>query len=72
MLEELLALPIEKKIGQLFFIGLPDTKLDAEIKELLREFRPAAFVCFPATFEDSSKPGNYSNRFVKICQSNRF
>jgi beta-N-acetylhexosaminidase len=46
MLEELLALPIEKKIGQLFFIGLPDTKLDAEIKELLREFSPGGVCLF--------------------------
>ncbi len=46
MLEELLALPIEKKIGQLFFIGLPETKLDAETKELLREFSPGGVCLF--------------------------
>lgn len=45
MFEEILALPIEQKIGQLFFIGLPDAELNADTKEFLREITPGG-VCF--------------------------
>lgn len=44
MLEKISSLPLEHKIGQLFFIGLPGVELNEEAKKLLREV-PAGGVC---------------------------
>lgn len=44
MLEKIRSLPLEQKIGQIFFIGLPGVELDAEAKKLLREVH-AGGVC---------------------------
>jgi beta-N-acetylhexosaminidase len=46
MLEQILSLPIEKKIGQLFFIGLPATEVDAETRRLLEEVSPGGICLF--------------------------
>jgi len=46
MVEQLLALPIEKKIGQIFFIGIPSTEIDSETKELLCEIAPGGVCLF--------------------------
>lgn len=46
MLEQILSLPIEKKIGQLFFIGLPSTEVDAETRGLLEEVSPGGICLF--------------------------
>ena len=46
MLEQILSLPIEKKIGQLFFIGLPSTEIDAETHGLLEEVSPGGICLF--------------------------
>lgn len=45
MLEKIRSLPLEQKIGQLFFIGLPGVELDEEAKNLLQEVS-AGGVCF--------------------------
>jgi len=44
MLEKISSLPLEQKIGQLFFIGLPGVELDDETKHLLNKV-PAGGVC---------------------------
>lgn len=46
MLQEILDLPIEQKIGQLFFIGVPDPELNADTKEFLREISPGGVCLF--------------------------
>ena len=46
MIEQILSLPIEKKIGQLFFIGLPGTEVNAETRELLDEVSPGGVCLF--------------------------
>lgn len=46
MLEKILSLSIEKKIGQLFFIGLPSTEIDAETRVLLEEVSPGGICLF--------------------------
>jgi beta-N-acetylhexosaminidase len=46
MIDEILSLPIEKKIGQLFFIGLPGTEIDAETSMLLEEISPGGVCLF--------------------------
>ncbi len=55
MFEKLLALPIEKKIGQLFFIGLPDAEIDAEAKELLREISPGGVCLFARNIHEADQ-----------------
>lgn len=46
MIDEILSLPIEKKIGQLFLIGLPGAEIDAETRELLEEVSPGGICLF--------------------------
>ncbi|MGI8493865.1 MAG: glycoside hydrolase family 3 N-terminal domain-containing protein, partial [Pyrinomonadaceae bacterium] len=46
MIDKILSLPIEKKIGQLFFIGLPGKEIDAETRELLDEVSPGGICLF--------------------------
>ncbi len=55
MLQELLAMPIEKKIGQLFFIGLPNTEIDAEAKELIREISPGGICLFARNIREAAQ-----------------
>lgn len=46
MIEEILSLSIEKKIGQLFFIGLSGTEVDSETRALLEEVSPGGVCLF--------------------------
>ena len=46
MLEQILSLPIEKKIGQLFCIGLPSIEIDESARELLEEISPGGVCLF--------------------------
>lgn len=46
MLEQIFSLPIEKKIGQLFFIGLPGVEVDESARELLEEISPGGVCLF--------------------------
>lgn len=46
MLEKVLSLPIEKKIGQLFFIGLPGSDIDEATKKLLEDVSPGGICLF--------------------------
>lgn len=46
MLQQILSLPIEKKIGQLFFIGLHGTELNGENQSLLDEISPGGICLF--------------------------
>ena len=46
MLEKIQALPLEQKIGQLFFIGLPAPEVNAETRHLLAEVAPGGICLF--------------------------
>src|SRR5918997_3809540 len=46
MLDHLLSLPLEQKIGQLLYIGLPGTEYDAETRELVEYVRPGGVIVF--------------------------
>ena len=46
MSEQILSLPIEKKIGQLFFIGLPGIEVDEYSRQLLEEISPGGVCLF--------------------------
>lgn len=46
LFETLLALPLEQQIGQLLYVGLPGTELDAETADLLRDVMPGGVILF--------------------------
>lgn len=46
MLETLLSLPLEQKIGQLLYIGLPATDFDAETRSLVEDVKPGGVIIF--------------------------
>ena len=46
MLENILSLPIEKKVGQLFFIGLSGVEINDEARRLLGEISPGGVCLF--------------------------
>jgi beta-N-acetylhexosaminidase len=46
MLEKILSLPLEQKIGQLFFIGLAGVEFDDAARELLEEIAPGGVCLF--------------------------
>jgi beta-N-acetylhexosaminidase len=46
MLDQLLSLPLEQKIGQLLYIGLPGTEYDAKTRELVEYVRPGGVIVF--------------------------
>ncbi|HEY0544556.1 MAG TPA: glycoside hydrolase family 3 N-terminal domain-containing protein [Pyrinomonadaceae bacterium] len=46
MFETLTSLPLEQQIGQLFYIGLPGTELDAETRALIEEVTPGGVIIF--------------------------
>lgn len=45
-IQTLQSLPLEQQIGQLLFIGLPGTELDAEARALLEEVKPGGVIIF--------------------------
>lgn len=46
MLEAILSLPIEKKIGQLFFIGISGTEIETDTRKLIDEVAPGGVCLF--------------------------
>ena len=44
--DRLLSLPLEQKIGQLLYIGLPGTELDADARALVEEVQPGGVIIF--------------------------
>jgi beta-N-acetylhexosaminidase len=46
MFDNLLSLPLERKIGQLLYIGLPGTEFDAETRALVEYVKPGGVIIF--------------------------
>ena len=46
MLDQLLSLPLEQQIGQLLFVGLPGSEIDADTKLLLEGIKPGGICLF--------------------------
>ncbi|MDQ3135447.1 MAG: hypothetical protein M3Q76_11715 [Acidobacteriota bacterium] len=46
MIDQLLSLPLPRKIGQLLYIGLPGTEFDAETRSLVEEIQPGGVIIF--------------------------
>ena len=55
MLEKIRSLPLEQKIGQLFFIGLPGAELDKTAKELLQKVQPGGICLFTRNIREATQ-----------------
>lgn len=55
MLDQILTLPLEKKVGQLFFIGLPGPEIDAEARDLLEEVSPGGVCLFARNIKQAAQ-----------------
>ncbi len=55
MLETILSLPLEQKIGQLFFIGLSGTQTDDWARELLKEISPGGVCLFSRNIREAAQ-----------------
>ena len=55
MLEKILSLPLEQKIGQLFFIGLSGTEADDSARELLKEISPGGVCLFSRNIRQAAQ-----------------
>ena len=49
--EQIYTLPLEQKIGQFFFIGLPGPELDEEARALIEEIKPGGIILFGRNVE---------------------
>ena len=54
----LLSLPIEQKIGQLLFIGLPSTQIDPSTRRLLQEISPGGICLFARNIHEAEQTRN--------------
>jgi beta-N-acetylhexosaminidase len=54
MLEKILSLTLEQKIGQLFFIGLAGSEVDAAARALLREISPGGVCLFARNIREAA------------------
>jgi beta-N-acetylhexosaminidase len=55
MLDQILSLPIERKIGQLFFIGLRAPHIDDEARALLSEISPGGVCLFARNIREAEQ-----------------
>ena len=55
MLKQILSLPIEEKIGQLFIIGIPGVKIDSNTESLVREISPGGFCLFARNVREAEQ-----------------
>lgn len=53
--EQILSLPLEKKIGQLFFIGLPGGDIDEASADLLRDISPGGICLFGRNIREAGQ-----------------
>ncbi len=58
MLEDILNLPLEQKIGQLFFIGIPDTSINADTKDFLKDILPGGVCLFSRNIIEAAQTRN--------------
>ena len=54
-LKEIYSLPIEKKIGQLFFIGIPGPEVDSATRDLLIEVSPGGVCLFARNIREAQQ-----------------
>lgn len=60
------SLPIEKKIGQLFFVGLAGAQIDAESRKLLDEISPGGVCLFARNIREAAQTRNFLDE-ISAC-----
>ncbi|MGC2237840.1 MAG: glycoside hydrolase family 3 N-terminal domain-containing protein [Pyrinomonadaceae bacterium] len=68
MLEQILSLPVEKKIGQLFFIGIPGAELDESTRELLNEISPGGVCLFARNIREAGQTRKLLDEIREISE----
>lgn len=58
MPEQILSLSIEKKIGQMFFIGIPSTEYDLATRNLIEKIAPGGICLFTRNIREAAKARN--------------
>lgn len=69
MLENILSLPLEQKIGQLFFIGIPGAEFDDNTREILERVLPGGICLFARNIREAEQTReliNNVNDFLQI------
>jgi beta-N-acetylhexosaminidase len=69
MIDEIQSLTIERKIGQLFVIGIPGPEIDAETKELLDEINPGGVCLFARNIREASQTRELTDQLRKLLHS---
>ena len=54
-LKQILELPVEQKVGQLFFIGLPGPELDDQSKKILADISPGGVCLFARNIREAGQ-----------------
>ncbi len=63
---KILSLPLEQKIGQLFFIGISGAEVDANTIALLREISPGGICLFARNIKTAEGVRKLLDRFARV------
>jgi len=72
MPEKILSYPIEKKIGQMFFIGVPSPEFDAVTRELIQKIAPGGICLFTRNIREAAKTRNLLNEISEASEIQPF
>lgn len=65
-MQDVLSLSLEKKIGQLFFIGLPGTEVDSETGRLLDDLSPGGICFFARNIRSAEQTRNFLEEVSQV------
>ena len=68
MVEDFSTLPIKQKIGQLFFIGVPDTDINADTKDFLKDIAPGGICLFARNIHEAEQTRNLLDKIRAIAE----
>lgn len=68
MPEQILFLTIEKKIGQMFFIGIPSAEFDDAARDLLEKILPGGVCLFTRNIREAAKTRNLLDKITEASE----
>lgn len=72
MNKQLTMLPLEKKIGQLFFIGLPGIKIDDETRHFLEDISPGGICLFARNIRSAGQTEIFLKKIREVLPGKPF
>ena len=72
MVKDLSTLPIRQKIGQLFFIGVPNTEIDADTKDFLKDIAPGGICLFSSNIHEAEQTRNLLDKIREVAEIEPF